>query len=270
MHLGPTQPSAHSHVPGSPLTLIRSGVEPAEPASPNEPPDAVLDLEITTNRPDCLSVLGIAREVGTVYATDVRMPALWSDDDDQRDPIAVTIDGADVDLCSRYVGALADVEVGPAPRWLAARLEAADVRPINNVVDVTNYVMLELGHPMHAFDLDRLAGQEIRVRRARAGEAIRTLDGVQRELEPEMLVIADAERAQAVAGVMGGADSEVTQQSTEVLLESAYFDARLVRHGARHLRMHTEASSRFERGADWDMAARASQRAAARKSGMRG
>ncbi|MCH7747423.1 MAG: phenylalanine--tRNA ligase subunit beta [Acidobacteria bacterium] len=238
---------------------------PAGPANPagqpgnSEPPDAVLDLEITTNRPDCLSVLGIAREVGTIYGTDLRMPALWPDDDDQRDPIAVTIE--DADLCPRYVGALVDVEVGPSPRWLAARLEAADVRPINNVVDVTNYVMLELGHPLHAFDLDRLAGPEIRVRRARAGETIRTLDGAQRRLEPEMLVIADAERAQAVAGVMGGADSEVSGTTRTIVLEAAYFNPISVRRTGKRIGLSTDASYRFERGADVEAPVRAIARA---------
>jgi len=235
---------------------------PANPAGQpgnSEPPDAVLDLEITTNRPDCLSVLGIAREVGTIYGTDLRMPALWPDDDDQRDPIAVTIE--DADLCPRYVGALVDVEVGPSPRWLAARLEAADVRPINNVVDVTNYVMLELGHPLHAFDLDRLAGPEIRVRRARAGETIRTLDGAQRRLEPEMLVIADAERAQAVAGVMGGADSEVSNTTRTIVLEAAYFNPISVRRTGKRIGLSTDASYRFERGADVEAPVRAIARA---------
>ena len=222
---------------------------PAGPAGTDEPPDAVLDLEITTNRPDCLCVLGIAREVGTVYGTDLRMPELVPTGDDQATaPIAVTIE--DADLCPRYVGALADVEVAPSPRWLAARLEAADVRPINNVVDVTNYVMLELGHPMHAFDLDRLAGPEIRVRRARAREAIRTLDGLERRLDPETLVIADADRPQALAGVMGGADSEVGDATGAIVLEAAYFNPISVRRTSKRLGLATDASYRFERGAD--------------------
>ena len=240
---------------------------PAGPAGDNEPPDAVLDLEITTNRPDCLCVLGIAREVGTMYGADLRMPTLPQTDEDQArvprqtiaDPIAVTIE--DADLCPRYVGALADIEVGPSPRWLAARLEAADVRPINNVVDVTNYVMLELGHPMHAFDLDRLAGPEIRVRRARAGETIRTLDGVERPLEPEMLVIADAERPQAVAGVMGGADSEVGSTTRTIVLEAAYFNPTSVRRTRKRIGLTTDASYRFERGADVEAPATAIARA---------
>ncbi len=222
---------------------------PAGPASDVEPADAVLDIEITTNRPDCLCMLGIAREVSTVYGTDLKMPELGPDDEDPvSNPIDVTIE--DADLCPRYVGALADVEIAPSPRWLAARLEAADVRPINNVVDVTNYVMLELGHPMHAFDLDRLAGPEIRVRRARAGEALRTLDGVERRLEPETLVIADADRPQALAGVMGGADSEVKDTTRAIVLEAAYFDPISVRRTSKRLGLASDASYRFERGAD--------------------
>ena len=259
--------------PGSPVsieeladTLTMRGFEAAAvepwPASDGEPPDAVLDLEITTNRPDCLCVLGIAREVGTVYDTDLRLPELLSAGDDQAgDPIAVTIEDADVDLCPRYVGALADVEVGPSPRWLAARLEAADVRPINNVIDVTNYVMLELGHPMHAFDLDQLAGPEIRVRRARVGETIRTLDGVERRLDPEMLVIADAERPQAVGGVMGGADSEVSSTTRTIVLEAAYFNPTSVRRTSKGMGLTTDASYRFERGADVEAPVRAMARA---------
>ena len=257
MPVGPSSPSS----PGSPVNideladkLTMRGFEVAAvepwPAGDGEPPDAVLDLEITTNRPDCLCVLGIAREVGTVYGADLRMPELLPAGEDTADPIAVTIDDADVDLCPRYVAALADLVVGPSPRWLAARLEAADVRPINNVVDVTNYVMLELGHPMHAFDLDRLAGPEIRVRRARAGETIRTLDGVARRLEPEMLVIADAEQPQAVAGVMGGADSEVSSTTRTIVLEAAYFNPISVRRTSKRLGLASDASYRFERGAD--------------------
>ena len=219
------------------------------PADDTGLPDAVLDLEITTNRPDCLSVLGIAREVSTLYDTDLRLPEGTSTTGAEGpDPISVTIE--DADLCPRYAGALADVTVGPSPHWLARRLEAADVRPINNVVDVTNYVMLELGHPMHAFDLDRLAGPEIRVRRARPGETVRTLDGVERRLAPDMLAIADAARPQAVAGVMGGADTEVSETTQTIVLEAAYFNPISVRRTAKRIGLATDASYRFERGAD--------------------
>ena len=222
---------------------------PADPRDPEGAPDAVLDLEITTNRPDCLSVLGIAREVATAWGAELRFPpAAAAEPDAAGDAIAITIE--DADLCPRYSGALAQVTVGPSPPWLARRLEAADVRPINNVVDVTNYVMLELGHPMHAFDLDRLAGPEIRVRRARAGETVRTLDGVDRTLEPDMLAIADAERPQAVAGIMGGAASEVGPGTRTIVLEAAWFDPISVRRTSRRLGLATDASYRFERGAD--------------------
>ena len=223
---------------------------PDEPRAPDGAPDAVLDIEITTNRPDCLSVLGIAREVATAYDTGLRMPpaAPPETDDGAADAVSIEIDAPD--LCPRYVGALAEVTVGPSPRWLARRLEAADVRPVNNVVDVTNYVMIELGHPMHAFDLDRLAGPEIRVRRARAGETVRTLDGADRTLDPEMLAIADAERPQAVAGIMGGAASEVGAATRTIVLEAAWFDPISVRRTGRRLGLATDASYRFERGAD--------------------
>ena len=236
---------------------------PTSPAGPPESdalPDAVLDLEITTNRPDCLCVLGIAREVATAYGIDLRLPEVVSTGD-TGDAIAVTIEDAVTDLCPRYVAALADVEVGPSPRWLAARLEAADVRPINNVVDVTNYVMLERGHPMHAFDLSALAGSEIRVRRARTGDTIRTLDDVERRLEPEMLVIADATRPQAVAGVMGGAESEVGSATRTIVLEAAYFNPISVRRTGKRLGLSTDASYRFERGADIDAPVAAMARA---------
>ena len=222
---------------------------PADPRDPGGGPDAVLDLEITTNRPDCLSVLGIAREVATAYDTELRMPdAPPGTDAGAGDAVAITID--DPDLCPRYAGALAEVTVAPSPPWLARRLEAADVRPVNNVVDVTNYVMLELGHPMHAFDRDRLAGPEIRVRRARAGETLRTLDGADRTLEPGMLVIADAERPQAAAGIMGGAASEVGPATRTIVLEAAWFEPIPVRRTSRRLGLATDASYRFERGAD--------------------
>ena len=160
--------------------------------------DAVLDLEITTNRPDCLSMVGIAREVATIYALPLTGPTLNAAVPG-REPLPVTIEDDARDLCPRYAAAVADVTVAAAPGWMAARLEAAGVRPINNIVDVTNYVMLELGHPLHAFDLDRLAGEELRVRLARPGETVRTLDGVERTLPAGTLVIADA-RARAGRG----------------------------------------------------------------------
>ena len=178
--------------------------------------DAVIDFEITANRPDCLSVLGLAREVATAFDRPLTLPSpdpgaairLATIPAGVSDRLRVTIE--DEELCPRYAAAIAEVTVGPSPAWMAARLHAAGVRPISNIVDITNYVNLEIGQPMHAFDLARLAGPEIRVRRARPGETITTLDDVERPLEPEMLVIADRDRAQGVAGVMGGAASEVS------------------------------------------------------------
>ena len=153
-------------------------------------------------------------------------------------------------MCPRYAAAVAEVKVGASPSWLIRRLEAAGIRPISSIVDLTNYVLIELGHPTHAFDMDRLAGPQIRVRRARSGETIATLDGVPRTLDPEMLVIADRDRAQAIAGVMGGAGSEVSVRTGRVVFESAYFKPASVRRTGKRLNLKTEASARFERGAD--------------------
>ena len=212
-----------------------SSIEPP-PAAASDGDDAVLDLEITANRPDCLGVVGIAREVSAIYDAELAWPALAGVGvGDGALPVAVE----DAARCPRYAAAVADVTVGPSPDWMTARLEAAGVRPVNNVVDVTNYVMIELGHPMHAFDLDRLQGGELRIRPARAGETVRTLDGVERSLDPGVLVIADAARAQAVAGVMGGADSQVTASTARVAIESAWFDPVSVRRASRRLGLYS-------------------------------
>ena len=230
--------------------------------------DAVIDFEVTANRPDCLSVAGIAREVATAYGLQVRRPVAGGS------PLALTslksVDQADIDivienkeLCPRYAGAVADVTVGPSPDWMQARLRAAGVRPISNIVDVTNYVLLELGQPMHAFDVTRLGGGQIRVRTAQPGETLRTLDGQTRTLKPEMLVIADAERPVAIAGVMGGADSEVTADTQTIVLESAYFAPLSVRRTSKALGLKTEASIRFERGTDPRLPVTAMERACA-------
>jgi phenylalanyl-tRNA synthetase beta chain len=218
--------------------------------------DAVIDFEVTANRPDCLGVLGLAREVATIYDLPLTLPSaaagakipLKSLPIGASAQLTVTID--DQELCPRYAAAVADVTVGPSPAWMLKRLQAAGVRPISSIVDLTNYVLVELGHPMHAFDLAKLAGPEIRVRRAKPGETIATLDGVQRQLDPEMLVIADRDRAQAIAGVMGGAGSEVSSNTRRVVFESAYFKPVSVRRTSKRLNLMTEASARFERGAD--------------------
>ena len=224
--------------------------------------DTVLDFEVTANRPDCTSVRGLAREVATAYGLPLKdITSLDTLSPGTREPFTVDIERPD--LCGRYVGAFATVSVAPAPEWLQGRLRACGVRPINNVVDVTNYVLLELGQPMHAFDLTRLVGPAIRVRTAAPGEKIRTLDGQDRALTPEMLVIADAAAPVAVAGVMGGADSEVSASTRSVVLESACFNPTSVRRTSKTLGLKTEASTRFERGVDPALPAVAMARACA-------
>src|SRR5262249_51194663 len=188
------------------------------------------------------------REVATAYGLEVAQPAPRALAAPDAGDIDVTIE--DPDLCPRYAGAIADVTVGPSPAWMQSRLQAAGGRPIRNIVDITNYVMVELGQPMHAFDLARLSGGRIRVRRARSGEVFRTLDGQLRELTPDMLMIADAERPVAIGGVMGGADSEVSASTTRIVFEAAYFNPLSVRRTSRKLGLKTEASTRFERGGD--------------------
>lgn len=219
--------------------------------------DAVIDFEITSNRPDCLSVIGMARETATRYRLPLKLdaPSALRGREDEVEGLLVTIE--DARLCPRYTAAIADVRVGPSPAWLARRLEAAGVRPINNVVDVTNYVLLETGHPLHAFDLARLGGGELRIRRAIEGERITTLDGQKRTLDAEMLVIADATRPQAIGGVMGGADSEVWSGTKTIAIESAYFLPSSIRRTSKRLGLSTEASYRFERGADVEAPMRA-------------
>ena len=224
----------------------------------------VIDFEITANRPDCLSHAGIAREASVIWGkprAEVDRSGGRSSGSETGGNAPISIDAPD--LCPRYTAQLFEVKVGPSPSWLARRLEAAGVRPINNIVDVTNYVMLEMGQPMHAFDLERLAGRRIVVRRARPGETLKTLDGVERTLDPEMLVIADAERPVAMGGVMGGHDSEIGAQTKHMLLESAYFLPSSVRRTSKRLGLKTEASTRFERGGDVEAPPRGLERTAA-------
>jgi len=221
--------------------------------------DVVIDLAIPPNRGDCASLLGVAREVRAHFGGTIALPPLAPAPDDEA-PVAVAIE--DGEGCSEYVARVVEgVRVAPSPDWLRQRLETAGVRSINNVVDVTNLVLLELGQPLHAFDLDRVRGGRIRVRAAAEGERLQTLDDVDRVLERTDLVIADDEGALALAGVMGGARSEVSDGTTRILLESARFAPSRIRGTARRLGLASEASYRFERGVDRAGVARAADRA---------
>jgi phenylalanyl-tRNA synthetase beta chain len=208
--------------------------------------DTVLDFDVTANRPDCMSVIGIAREIATAYDLPLNPNSGATLKPNGAVPIAIE----DPELCGRYVGATADVTVGPSPKWMQDRLAMCGVRPISNIVDITNYVMLELGQPMHAFDLDKMRQGKVIVRRARPGEKMTTLDGKPRVLSPDMLVIADAECAEDIGGVMGGAASEITNATRRLVFEAAYFAPSQIRSTSKKLGLKTEASSRFERGAD--------------------
>ncbi len=223
----------------------------------------VLDAEITANRPDWLGHYGVAREVSAIYRTPLKPLAPTLRESVEPASGATRVDIEAPDLCGRYTARiLRGVKVQSSPGWLRQRLEAIGQNSINNVVDVTNYVMFEQGQPLHAFDLDRLAGRRIVVRRAGAGEKIVTLDGIERSLPKDTCVIADAARPVAIAGVMGGAESEIGFASRHILLESAWFDPVAVRRASKALGLRTEASYRFERGADPEMAELASRRAA--------
>ncbi len=243
----------------SDLTMIGLNIEALAAAGD----DSVLDLEVTTNRPDCLGHYGVARELATHERLPLKKVEVSLKESGELAARAVSIEISDPDLCARYCArVLRNVQVGASPDWLAERLETVGQRPINNVADATNYVLMELGHPLHAFDLSRLKQQKIIVRRAKPGEALRTLDGVNRMLTPDNLVIADGTRPVAVAGVMGGEESEIGLSTRNVLLESAWFDPVSIRRTSKSQGMHTEASHRFERGADIQMAPLALDRAA--------
>lgn len=226
--------------------------------------DARFELGLTPNRPDCLSVVGVAREVAAMAGQPLRLPKpLLSEVGPASQSVtSVTIENAD--LCPRYAARLIrGVKIGPSPQWLVKRLESVGQRSINNVVDVTNYVLMELGHPLHAFDFSLLRGGKIVVRSAAEGESFTTLDSQERKLKASDLVICDAVGPVALAGVMGGENSEIQDQTTEILLESAYFNPSAIRRTSKRLGMHTESSHRFERGADIDMVPLALDRAAA-------
>ncbi|UCC90808.1 MAG: phenylalanine--tRNA ligase subunit beta, partial [Dehalococcoidia bacterium] len=211
--------------------------------------DTILDIDVTPNRPDCLSIVGIAREVTALTGQGLHPPEV--EYEETASPIAqqISVDIAGPDLCPRYCASLiTGIKLAESPRWMQQRLLKCGMRPINNIVDITNYVMLEYGQPLHAFDYHQIKGGKIIVRRATEGEAIVTLDGIERLLSRDMLVIADEEQAVAIAGVMGGADTEVTQETTSVLLESANFSPPSIHYTGRVLCLPSEACMRFERG----------------------
>jgi len=245
--------------------LILDRGTPGEPLTTVIPSQAIMEAEILSNRPDELGHLGVARELAVGLDRPVRgdfMPAFTGTADPPgRDLVKVTID--DPDLCSRYIGAvITGVKVRPSPDWMQRRLRACGVRPINNIVDITNYVLLEYAQPLHAFDLALLNGPAIHVRRARQGEKLLALDGVERALATDMLVIADAIRPVAIAGLIGGEETAVTTATADVLLESANFNGPSVRQTSRALGLRTEASARFERNLPPELALAGARRAA--------
>lgn len=239
------------------LTSVGNAVEGIE----EHGDDFVFDIDLTSNRGDCLSHWGIAREIAAIADYGLRIAdSDGNPNSDVSNPNLVAVEAPD--LCHRFTARIIrGVKIGPSPEWLVKRLEAVGERSINNVADVTNFVMHELGNPMHSFDLNKLAESRIVVRRARTGEKIKTLDEVERELDQSMLMICDAEKPVAVGGVMGGFDSGITEETTDVLLEVAYFNRDSIRQTSRKLKLSTEASHRFERGVDVENLIRASNRA---------
>ena len=217
--------------------------------------DKIIDLEITPNRPDCLSVEGLAREVGAMYRTDVRYPSMDLTEGEEATEDAVDVTVAEEGRCPRYTArVIRGVKVGPSPDWLVERIVASGARSVNNVVDVTNYILFLLGQPLHAFDFDKVKSGDgkahIVVRPAEEGEKLTTLDGQERMLTPDMTVIATPERAVALAGVMGGLDSEVTDDTVDILLEAATFDPAHTSRTSRNLGLISESSMRYERKVD--------------------
>src|SRR5450432_130066 len=225
--------------------------------------DTVIDVEITSNRGDCLSHIGIARELAALLNRPLIQPKYSAAESITTAKSITSVQIDSPQLCPHYTARiLQNVKVKPSPDWLRRRLESVGLRPINNIVDVTNYVMFELGQPLHAFDFDKLEGNRIVVRNAKNGESIVSIDGHERKLNADMLVIADAQKPVALAGVMGGRDSEVSETTVNILLEAARFDPLSVRTTARRLTMKSDSSYRFERGIDPTLPVRASLRAA--------
>ena len=229
-----------------------------------EEQDIVYDFFITPNRPDCLSVYGIAREVAAITGNRLRFPEFnMAEDRSQKAADMVSVSIEDLEGCPRYAArVIRGVTVCPSPEWMQKRLKAVGIRPINNIVDITNYVLMEVGHPLHAFDLKEIKGNEIRVRASRINEKFTTLDGKEREIPEKTVMICDKERAVAIGGIMGGQNSEVSDSTTDILLECAYFNPRRIAVSAKKLGLSSEASQRFERGVDPNGVLRAIDRAA--------
>jgi phenylalanyl-tRNA synthetase beta chain len=230
----------------------------------NGPHGAVIDAEVSSNRPDCLAHLGMAREVAAIYKLPLKFVPFKPSESAAKASDAVGVEIRSPELCARYTArVIRGVKIQPSPKWMKDRLEASGVASINNVVDVTNYVMLELGNPMHAFDYDKVRDHRIVVRRANPGERMVTLDGIERQLEPNMPMVSDGDGSRSIgSGVMGGSTTEISFSTKNILLECAWFEPVAIRRAARFLKLHTEASTRFGRGADPEMAELASRRAA--------
>jgi len=253
------------------IMVLSEDIRPGEPFSAVIPPDWVLDVELTPNRPDCASVLGIAREVSAITGTGLRKPVLRRTEQGGEVESLTSVTIQDPEGCPRYAAGIVEgVTLGTSPFWMRYRLHLSGIRSINNIVDVTNYVMLEMGQPLHAFDYRRLKGNRIVVRRAQKGEIFSTLDGQTHTLGKEALMICDAERPVAVAGIMGGLNSEIFAGTRDVLLESAFFDPVTIRRGSKRLGLSTEASYRFERGTDIEGVSAALERALALMADLSG
>ncbi len=226
--------------------------------------DTIFEYEVTNNRVDCYSVLGIAREAAATFNCEFKPPVVLETGNSEKASDYIDVEVKDADLCSRYVARVVkNIKIGPSPRWMQERLRASGIRPINNIVDITNYVMEEYGQPMHAFDYDTISGKKIIVRRAGEGETFTTLDEVERKLDSEMLMICDADKAIAIAGIMGGNNSKITDDVKTLVFESATFNGTNIRKSAKRLSLRTDASGKFEKGLDPELALQAINRACA-------
>jgi phenylalanyl-tRNA synthetase beta chain len=229
------------------------------------PHGAVIEAEVSSNRPDCLGHYGIAREVAAIYKLPLKHVSPQPKESEAKAASAANVEIQSPDLCGRFTArVIRNVKIQPSPKWLKDRLEASGVASISNVVDISNYVMLELGHPLHTFDYDKLRDHKIVVRRAKRAEKMRTLDGIERQLDSNICMISDGDgsRAVGIGGIMGGTETEISFSTKNVLIECAWFEPVAIRRAARFLKLHTEASTRFGRGADPEMAELASRRAA--------